>query len=285
MRAENRCPLFFLPLEQGSRRALVDFLAAYNPLYSISGFIVGALVGFTGVGGGSLMTPLLVLLFGVAPATAVGTDLLYAAITKSNGTLVHALNQTVNWHVTGRLAAGSVPATILTLVMLAWLGQSSSHAANGLITSVLGFALILTACVILFRGILLRYIARHTDQLSDRQIRLLTYLLGAFLGVLVSISSVGAGAIGITVLLALYPRLPTVRLVGSDIAHAVPLTFVAGLGHWALGAVDWVLLVSLLIGSIPGIALGSTLAAKIPDKFLRPVLASTLAAVGTKLSI
>jgi uncharacterized membrane protein YfcA len=264
---------------------LVEFFSAYNPLYSISGFVVGMLVGFTGVGGGSLMTPLLVLLFGVAPATAVGTDLLYAAITKSNGTLVHALHKTVDWRVTLRLAAGSVPATILTLVMLASIGQSNSHAANGLITSVLGFALILTAFVILFRGFLLHYIARHTDNLSDRQIRFLTALLGAFLGVLVPISSVGAGAIGITVLLALYPKFPTVRLVGSDIAHAVPLTFVAGLGHWALGSVDWLLLISLLIGSLPGIAIGGTLAAKVPDKFLRPVLASTLAAVGTKLSI
>lgn len=264
---------------------MVGFLAHFNPLYSISGFIVGALVGFTGVGGGSLMTPLLVLFFGIAPATAVGTDLLYAAITKSNGTLVHALNRTVDWRVTVRLAAGSVPATLLTLIALALLGQSNTHAANGLITSVLGFALILTACAILFRGFLLRYLARHTDRLSERRIRLLTHLLGAFLGVLVSISSVGAGAIGITVLLALYPRYPTVRLVGSDIAHAVPLTFVAGLGHWVLGSVDWNLLVSLLIGSIPGIAIGSMFAARIPDRFLRPVLASTLAAVGVKLSL
>lgn len=264
---------------------MIEFLAAYNPLYSISGFVVGGLVGFTGVGGGSLMTPLLVLLFGIVPTTAVGTDLLYAAITKSNGTLVHALHRTVDWRVTGRLAVGSVPATIATLVALSLLGNSSTHAANGLITSVLGFALILTAIMMLFRGWVLRHLARHTDQLSDRQTRLLTHLLGVFLGVLVSISSVGAGAIGMTILLALYPRLPTVRLVGSDIAHAVPLTFVAGFGHWALGSVDWVLLASLLIGSLPGIAIGSYLAARIPDRFLRPVLASTLAAVGVKLSI
>lgn len=264
---------------------MVDFLHAFNPLYSISGFIVGGLVGFTGVGGGSLMTPLLVLMFGVAPTTAVGTDLLYAAITKSNGALVHSLNGTIDWRITKRLAAGSVPATIATLVALAALGKSSGHAANGLITSALGFALILTAVVILFRGWLLNYIAAHTDRLSDGQTRALTNLLGAFLGVLVSISSVGAGAIGITVLLALYPRTPTVRLVGSDIAHAVPLTFVAGVGHWLLGAVDWFLLASLLIGSLPGIAIGSYLAARIPDRFLRPVLASTLAAVGAKLSI
>ncbi len=264
---------------------MFEFLHGVNPLYSISGFIVGALVGFTGVGGGSLMTPLLVLVFGVAPTTAVGTDLLYAAITKTNGTLVHSLNRSVDWRITGRLAAGSVPATIATLFMLSWLGKSGAHAANGLITSVLGFALLLTAAVLLFRKIVLQYIAKFTDELPERQTALLTVVLGAFLGVLVSISSVGAGAIGVTILLALYPRMLTVRLVGSDIAHAVPLTFIAGIGHWMLGSVDWNLLTSLLIGSLPGIALGSYLAARVPDRFLRPVLASTLAAVGAKLSM
>jgi uncharacterized membrane protein YfcA len=264
---------------------MFEFLQGVNPLYSISGFGVGALVGFTGVGGGSLMTPLLVLAFGVVPTTAVGTDLLYAAITKSSGTLVHGLNRTIDWRITRRLAAGSVPATIATLLMLSWLGKSDAHSTNGLITSALGFALMLTSLVLLFRGWVLHHIAKHTDGLSDEQTRLLTVVLGAFLGVLVSVSSVGAGAIGVTILIALYPRLPTARLVGSDIAHAVPLTFVAGLGHWMLGAVDWSLLASLLIGSIPGIAIGSCLAAHIPDRVLRPVLASTLAVVGAKLSI
>lgn len=264
---------------------MVDFLSTINPLYSISGFFVGALVGFTGVGGGSLMTPLLMLVFGIAPATAVGTDLLYAAITKSNGTLVHALNGTVDWRITRRLAAGSAPTTIATLLVLSWLGKSGGAGTNGLITSALGLALLLTAAVILFRGWLLTRIAKHIDGLTDAQTRCLTVLLGAFLGVLVSISSVGAGAIGVTILLALYPRLQTARLVGSDIAHAVPLTFIAGLGHWLLGSIDWPLLVSLLIGSLPGIAIGSHLAAHVPDRFLRPVLASTLAVIGAKLSI
>jgi len=264
---------------------MFDFLHAINPLYSVSGFVVGALVGFTGVGGGSLMTPLLVLVFGIAPTTAVGTDLLYAAITKSNGTLVHGLNGTIDWQVTRRLAAGSIPATIVTLLFLSRLGGSSGHAANGIITSALGVALLLTAIAILFRGALLSHIARHTDGLSDAKARLLTNLLGAFLGFLVSISSVGAGAIGMTILLALYPRMKTVRLVGSDIAHAVPLTFVAGFGHWLMGGVDWSLLAALLIGSLPGIAIGSHFAGKIPDRFLRPILASMLAVVGVKLSI
>ncbi|MGA7385948.1 MAG: sulfite exporter TauE/SafE family protein [Methylocella sp.] len=264
---------------------MFDFLHSIEPLYSVSGFIVGVLVGFTGVGGGSLMTPLLVLVFGIVPATAVGTDLLYAAITKSGGTLVHGLNGTIDWRITRRLASGSVPATIVTLACLSWLGKSSGHGANGLITSLLGFALLLTAIVMLFRDSLLDRIARRTDGLSDGQTRLLTTLLGAFLGILVSITSVGAGAIGMTVLLALYPRLPTVRLVGSDIAHSVPLAFIAGLGYWLMGAVDWSLLASLLIGGLPGIAIGSHLAARIPDRFLRPILAGALAVVGAKLTI
>jgi uncharacterized protein len=256
-----------------------------NPLYTLSGFLVGGLVGFTGVGGGALMTPILLLIFGIAPKTAVGTDLLYAAITKSSGTLVHALNGNVDWRITRRLAAGSVPATILSLLFLWRLGGSNEHAANGAITSVLGFALILTAAAILFRSATLKYIARHTDSMTDSQSRNLTIALGVFLGTVVTISSVGAGAIGMTVLLALYPRMPTVRLVGSDIAHAVPLTFIAGTGHMLMGGVDWLLLVSLLIGSLPGIAIGSQLAARAPDRFLRPVLASVLAVVGAKLSI
>ena len=254
-----------------------------NPLYSLSGLVVGALVGFTGVGGGSLMTPLLVLLFGIHPATAVGTDLLYAGITKSGGTIVHGMNRTVDWRITGRLAAGSIPTTILTLLALSYFGKDS-HGTSSVITTALGFALILTAISLLFRRWILSWLATYTDGMSDAQIRAYTILLGAVLGVMVSISSVGAGAIGVTVLLLLYPKMPIVRIVGSDIAHAIPLTLIAGAGHWYLGSVDWPLLVSLLIGSLPGIAIGSHFAAKVPDRVLRPILASTLAIIGAKLS-
>lgn len=251
--------------------------------YSISGFFVGMLVGLTGVGGGSLMTPLLVLFFGIAPTTAVGTDLLYASITKCGGTLVHAWNRTIEWRIVGRLAAGSIPATILTLVWLNDLG-AKTHGAHGLITSMLGFALILTAVTLLFRKWMLSHLARYSEGLSDRHRTILTISLGAFLGVLVSISSVGAGAIGVTVLIALYPDMRIVRIVGSDIIHAVPLTFIAGVGHWFLGSVDWALLISLLIGSLPGITIGSLLAAHVPDRILRPLLAGTLGIIGIKLS-
>lgn len=257
---------------------------AINLVYSAAGFGVGMLVGLTGVGGGSLMTPLLMLLFGVAPSTAVGTDLLYAAITKCSGTLVHGLNKTIEWRIVRRLACGSVPATVLTLLGLNYLG-TKTLGASGLITSVLGFALILTAITLLFRKWMLSRLARYADHISDAHTRYLTVLLGVFLGVLVSISSVGAGAIGVTVLVALYPHLRTVRIVGSDIAHAVPLTLIAGIGHWFLGSIDWMLLISLLIGSLPGIAIGSSLAARVPDRILRPILAGTLAVVGIRLSI
>jgi len=255
-----------------------------NFLYSISGFLIGALVGFTGVGGGALMTPLLVLLFGIVPSTAVGTDLIYASITKMSGTLVHGLHGTVEWRIVRRLAAGSIPATILTILALRYLG-AKQHGVSGLITSVLGFALILTAVTLIFRKSLLAHLARYVEGLPPRQTLYITIALGAFLGVLVSISSVGAGAIGVTVLVLLYPQLPAARIVGSDIAHAVPLTFLAGIGHLFLGAVDWNLLISLLIGSLPGIAIGSHLAARVPDRVLRPVLASTLALTGARLIV
>jgi uncharacterized membrane protein YfcA len=256
----------------------------FNLLYPVSGFVVGMLVGLTGVGGGALMTPLLVLLFGIHPTTAVGTDLLYACITKTGGTLVHGLSNTVDWKITRRLALGSVPATALTLLLLAYFNRGNHDGAAGLITTVLGFALILTAIALVARNWILAFFAARIGEFEEGRSRNLTVVLGALLGVLVSLSSVGAGAIGVTVLLILYPRLPAARIVGSDIAHAVPLTLIAGIGHWFLGSVDWSLLGSLLIGSLPGIAIGSYITARIPDRVLRPILASTLAVVGGRLA-
>ena len=259
----------------------MDFFAAINPLYSASGFVVGVLVGMTGVGGGSLMTPLLILLFGIHPATAVGTDLLYAAATKSGGTFVHGFVRTVDWRLVARLASGSVPMAALTLVALSHFGLNG--ATTHVITFSLGIALILTAIGLVFRTRLLQLYAARMGTLSPQLTANLTIAFGAVLGVLVTISSVGAGAIGVTVLLLLYPKLPTVRIVGSDIAHAVPLTFVAGLGHWLLGSVDWHLLLSLLTGSLPGIFLGSYLAARVPDGVLRPILAAVLLLSASRL--
>jgi uncharacterized membrane protein YfcA len=254
-------------------------------MYSVSGLGVGFLVGLTGVGGGSLMTPLLVLLFGVHPATAVGTDLLYAAATKAAGTLVHGLKGSVDWRVSGRLAAGSVPAAAVTLWLLHRYGLNS-HGTNTLIQTVLGAALLVTAIALVLRPQLAAFAARHARAAgtpSPSRTALLTALTGAVLGVLVSLTSVGAGAIGVTVLLLLYPMLPTSRIVGSDIAHAVPLTLIAGMGHWLLGSVDWSMLLSLLIGSVPGIAIGSHLSSRAPDALLRNLLAATLTLIGVRL--
>ncbi|MEG3125325.1 sulfite exporter TauE/SafE family protein [Sphingomonas sp. GB1N7] len=253
-------------------------------LYSLAGLAVGILVGMTGVGGGSLMTPLLVLLFGFHPVTAVGTDLLYASATKSVGTVVHGLGGSIDWKIVRRMALGSVPATLVTLVSLRFAG-THFEGTERLITITLGLALIATAIAMLFRNRIVARFGHSLDMVSDRRIARLTVLLGAALGVLVSLSSVGAGALGMTALLILYPRLPTVRLVGSDIAHAVPLTFIAGAGHWAMGSVDPALLVSLLIGSVPGIILGSLVSTRIPERILRTVLAATLAVVGGKLIV
>ncbi len=260
----------------------LSFLHLINPLYALSGLAVGALVGFTGVGGGSLMTPLLVLLFGIHPATAVGTDLLYAGLTKICGSAVHSRNNAIDWRVVRRLATGSVPAAALALWTLSHFGVDSKGTSTA-ITSTLGFALILTAVTLVFRKRLLKAVAAFLERRSDGEIGSLTTALGAALGVLVSISSVGAGAIGVTVLLMLYPRMPTVRIVGTDIAHAVPLTLIAGAGHWLIGSIDWTLLISLLTGSLPGIALGSHFASRVPDRVLRPLMAGTLALVGGKL--
>jgi len=256
-----------------------------NPLFILSGLLVGALVGLTGVGGGSLMTPLLVLVFGIHPATAVGTDLLYASITKGVGTAIHGTRRTVDWKLVGLLALGSIPATLLTLLGIHHFGKSA--ALSSLITHVLGYALFLTAALLVLRGYIRRYAERHQpgDGAKASYVRraVLTVVTGIVLGFLVSLSSVGAGALGVTALILLYPQLPTVKIVGSDIAHAVPLTFLAGAGYFMLGDVEIPMLVSLLIGSIPGIVLGSLLAPKLPEKVLRVMLALVLVLVGFKL--
>ncbi len=262
----------------------MDFISQINPLYSLSGLAVGVLVGMTGVGGGSLMTPLLILLFGIHPATAVGTDLLYAAATKTGGTFFHGYAKTIDWRVVARLAMGSVPATALTILVLSHYDVKGSSAHN-VITVFLGCALFLTALVLIFHRKLLGLYADRVGVLSERRTKILTICVGVILGVLVSVTSVGAGALGVTALIALYPRLPISRIVGSDIAHAVPLTLLAGLGHWLLGSVDWLLLGSLLVGSIPGILIGSYIAGRVPDTILRYILAATLLLVATRLLI
>jgi uncharacterized protein len=254
-----------------------------DPLYTISGFGVGLLVGMTGVGGGSLMTPLLIWFFGVPPATAVGTDLLYAAATKTGGSLVHGVARSIDWPIVRRLASGSILASIATLVLLSYMNLNSA-AARSLITIVLCGALVLTAAVLIFRNTILATYRAHLTELDPRNTAVVTVLVGVLLGVLVSISSVGAGAIGVMALALLYPKLPVARIVGSDIAHAVPLTLIAGVGHWMIGTVDWHIIESLLAGSLPGIFIGSYFAVRVPETAMRMLLAATLIVVAGKLA-
>ena len=251
-------------------------------LYILSGLFVGIVVGLTGVGGGSLMTPILVLLFGVHPATAVGTDLLYAAATKTVGTAVHGFSGTIVWRLTGLMALGSAPTAALMIFILRYVGPFGA-AASSLITLLLGCALLLTALAMVLRSQIRAYAERRVGAISPRTRDLLTVLTGVVLGVFVSLSSVGAGALGVTALVFLYPEMPTKQIVGSDIAHAVPLVLVAGFGHWLIGAVDAGTLGLLLTGSVPGIIVGSLAAPRLPELWLRPILALVLAVVGMRL--
>lgn len=255
-------------------------------MYTLSGFLVGVIVGVTGVGGGSLMTPLLVLFFGVSPATAVGTDLLYASLTKTMGGWVHGRRGSVDWKVVGLLAMGSLPAAVVTIVLLKYFALDEKT-LRSLVTSVLSVALLMTATVLLLKD-QIKKLGRRKDgsiyELHQRHLPAATIVTGAIIGTLVTISSVGAGVLGTVALLFLYPRMPAVKVVGTDIVHAVPLTALAGMGHMALGTVDLVLLGSLLLGSLPGIYIGSHLSAKVPEKILRPLLATMLLIIGTKMA-
>ncbi|MDX9875487.1 MAG: sulfite exporter TauE/SafE family protein [Spongiibacteraceae bacterium] len=257
--------------------------ADFELIYVFAGLAVGFIVGMTGVGGGSLMTPIL-LHFGIPPTSAVGTDLLYAAITKGGGVYVHQKKRNIDWRITGWLAAGSVPASFLTLGAMHAIGFDS-EGVNKLIKTSLGFALLFTALAIAFKGHLKRFSGSESwlSRMRNGQQIAATIIVGLVLGVVVTITSIGAGAIGTVALFMLYPLMPTVRLIGTEIAHAVPLTLVAGLGHAGFGNVDWQLLVTLLLGSLPGIYFGSHMAHRVGDRWLRPVLATMLAVVGTRL--
>ena len=253
--------------------------------YIVSGLSVGFLVGLTGVGGGSLMTPLLVFLFGFAPTTAVGTDLLFASITKAGGVAVHhGTHGSVDWKIVRQLCMGSIPAALAVVAGLEIL-DIDKKTISQVMTIALGIALILTALALFFRNRLLKAsleIDSHNPGRFERWQTPATIFTGFVLGLLVTLSSIGAGALGTVALFYLYPRLSTIRIVGTDLAHAIPLTAVAGLGHLHMGNVDFALLGSLLVGSLPGIYLGSHLSAKVPEYVLRPILASVLMLIGAK---
>ena len=259
----------------------------HDLVFVFAGFFVGIVVGLTGVGGGSLMTPILIFFFDVKPYMAVGTALLFAAFTKMGGTLKLARAKVVDWRVVFHLSAGSIPAALITLYLLHQFGAASPK-VQSLMTSTLGFALLLTAAATLYKALRGKAapisIARgqETKAATPRHWAL-PLLFGAVIGTLVTLTSVGAGAIGVTVLMILYPMLPLPRIVAADIAYAVPLTLVAGLGHASLGSVDWPLLSKLLLGSIPGIWVGSHLMSHIPERVIRSLLSVLLAYAGLKL--
>ncbi|MBX3606516.1 MAG: sulfite exporter TauE/SafE family protein [Piscinibacter sp.] len=247
----------------------------------LSGFGVGAIVGMTGVGGGSLMTPLLLSVFKLNPAVAIGTDLWFAAITKSAGSASHHMAGHVQWRITGLLLAGSIPASLATVALMHTTGITKGWAST--LTLALGTALLLTAVVVAYKQAWHAVGLRLERWIPEARKPWLTVLCGLVLGVLVSLSSIGAGAIGATLIMLIYPRLESHRVVGTDIAHAVPLTLVAGIGHATLGHVDWNLLGALLIGSIPGIWLGAQLTRRMPEKLVRALLCTALVTAGLKV--
>jgi uncharacterized membrane protein YfcA len=251
--------------------------------YVISGFAVGMLVGLTGVGGGSLMTPLLTLIFGINPAVAVGTDLAFASVTKMTGTFAHRFGGTVHWQIVKYLSLGALPAAVLSTFALKYFGALDKEIGLIIRYSIAG-SVLLTVVAILFRSKMQSWITAHPErQLQGSGLAIATIASGAILGTLVTISSIGAGAIGATLLVLLYPRLSPAEIAGTDIAYAVPLTAIAAFGHWWLGSINWELLAMLLLGSLPGITIGSLAARAVPEKILRVLLATTLTGVAVKL--
>ena len=253
----------------------MDFLT-----YIATGAGVGFAVGLTGIGGGSLMTPLL-LMFGFPAHIAIGTDLMYAAITKSTGVIVHHRQRSIDWTLVKTLCAGSLPATALTIVLLkVFFDRSADY--SPILTLCLGIMLTLTALSLFMSPFLKKRQLSGVSMIPQEYQTPLTFIAGIFLGVLVTLSSVGAGALGTAAIVLLYPLLKPIKVVGSDLAHAVPLTLLAGVGHIWLGNVDFVLLGSLLIGSIPAIYLGTRVGMKLPDTFMRIILAIILLGLGLK---
>ncbi|KAF3997716.1 sulfite exporter TauE/SafE family protein [Glaciimonas immobilis] len=251
--------------------------------YVVSGFAVGILVGLTGVGGGSLMTPLLTLLFGIHPSVAVGTDLAFASATKVAGTFAHRYSGNIRWDIVRHLCAGALPAAVITTLALKYFGTISPEMGQ-IIRYSIAVSVFLTVIALLFKGKLQHWLNAHPEkQLQGAKLTAATIVAGLVLGTLVTISSIGAGAVGATLLVLLYPRLTPAEVAGTDIAYAVPLTAIAAAGHWWLGSIDWALLSALLLGSVPGITLGSLAARKVPEKILRALLAVTLTSVAIKL--
>ncbi|EXR33315.1 MULTISPECIES: sulfite exporter TauE/SafE family protein [Acinetobacter] len=261
--------------------------------FILAGMLVGFCVGITGVGGGSLMTPILIGLFRIEPHIAIGTDLLYAAISKFCGSMVHAKKLNIVWPIVLWLAVGSIPASFGTAWVLEhYLSQSTHYKA--VLTMVLGFMLTLTGISIIFRTRIEKFFNKfrnkentqtENEQLAVQNKRTYIVIMGIILGVFVTLSSVGAGAFGIMALVIMFPNLPMIRIIGSDVVHAVLLTLVAGLGHMSAGNVDFMLLMWLLVGSIPAIIIGTLISSRMPERLIRKILGITLFALGVNFMV
>lgn len=252
--------------------------------YSFAGLVVGFIVGLTGIGGGALMTPILIVIFGIPPITAVSTDLLYAAITKFGGTISYARKKLVEWRVALLLLAGSIPGSILTIRYLQSLNglEQIEHMMN----LTLGISLVLTSVAVFLRNKIRDQAMKWQHSIAASHARkwrpFVTVLMGLLLGGLVTLSSVGAGALGTALLILLYPRMTMQTIVGTDLVHAVILTAVAGAGHYQMGSVDMSLLIYLLIGSLPGVFLGSHIGTRLSPKLMQPIMGSILLAIGLR---
>ena len=247
-------------------------------LYPLVGLVVGLIVGLTGVGGGSLMTPALVFLFKIPVNIAVGTDLIFASLTKIFGVTAHSARGNVNWRIVTRLGAGSLPASIATILVMNHL-KTQGKPLDHLILPLLGVSLVATAAAVMLRKRILA-VGGKRFEFSEQTANRYATAIGVVLGIMVTLTSVGAGAIGVAALMLLYPKIRGAELVGTDLAHAIPLVTVAGLGHLQLGNIDYRLLFGLLLGSIPGIYIGSTVSARLPEVMMRRILAGTLLVLG-----
>ena len=252
--------------------------------YIAAGLVVGFIVGLTGIGGGALMTPILILGFGIPPITAVSTDLLYAAITKFGGTITYARKKLVEYRIVVLLLLGSVPASLLTLEYLKGLDELSD--IERIMNLTLGVSLVLTSMAVFFRHRIRQIVLKWQNNSAIGTLRrwrpVITVLMGTVLGCLVTLSSVGAGALGTAVLIVLYPHMSMKTVVGTDLLHAVVLTAVAGAGHYPIGNVDLELLVFLIIGSLPGVFLGSNIGTRLSPTFMQPIMGTLLFAIGLR---
>lgn len=274
--------------------------------YSLVGLLIGFLIGLTGMGGASLLTPILILVFKVPPVWAVGTDVTYSTVTKALGSVIHIRQKNVNFKIALWLACGSVPATLLSVGLVQFLRKHYASTVNGFVLHAIGFTLILVAVMLLVKPFLMHRLEKRrleqqkqaalagetTEQISipdapttwEKRYRpVVTALIGAFVGFLVGLTSVGSGTLIIVSLAFLFPRLTAKELVGTDIFQAFMLLAAGAIGYLAAGTINWPIVGLLLIGSLPGVVLGSRLSKYIPEPFMRPILAVVLVISGWKL--